>query len=226
MKRINIAIDGPAGAGKSTVASGLARKLGYIYLNTGALYRTVALAAKESQISTSDVQGLKNICASSDIKIKRDGDEEYVELNGRRIGDEIKTAEISRLSSEVSIVPEVRAALLDLQRSMAKNGGVVMEGRDIGTVVLPEAELKFFMIASSEMRAKRRWEELKSRGEDVELSKIHEEVINRDQQDSEREISPLRKAEGAIEIDTTNSTVDEIVDKMYSIAKEKESKSA
>lgn len=226
MKKISIAIDGPAGAGKSTVARMLAQRLGYVYLDTGALYRTIAIAAKEAGIASDDAAGLKALCARSKIRLVREGHIEYVELNGRKVGNEIRTPEIGRLSSDVSKIPEVRAALLNLQRGLAKEGGVVMEGRDIGTVVLPNAELKFFLSASVDERARRRWKELQERGEKVPLQQIKEEVLKRDKQDSERAISPLKKSKEAIEIDTTNHSVDEIVTKMYGIAKEKEGKHA
>lgn len=226
MKRIRITIDGPAGAGKSTVARLLATKLSYVYLDTGALYRAVALAAKLEGIEMDDAQKLKELCARTKIKLVREGNAEFVELNGKRVGKEIRTAEFSWLASQVSKVPEVRKALLSLQRDLAKIGGVVMEGRDIGSVVLPDAELKVFLVASSKERSKRRWKELVERGEKVELKAVEEDVNKRDKADSNRDVSPLVKPVGAIEIDTTELTIDEIVDKMYKIAKEIEISSA
>lgn len=222
MKRIRISIDGPAGAGKSTVARALANKLSYVYLDTGALYRTVALAAKRGGISMDDSKKLGELTKKIKIKLIREGNTEFVELNGKRIGEEIRTAEIGRFASQVSKIVEVREALLSLQRDLANSGGVVMEGRDIGSVVLPHAELKFFLVASFGERAKRRWKELVDRGDKVELSVIEAEVKKRDKVDSEREVSPLIKPEGAIEIDTTELTIDEIVAKMYRFAKERE----
>lgn len=222
MKRIRISIDGPAGAGKSTVACALANKLSYVYLDTGALYRTVALAAKVGGITMDDSRRLGELTKKIKIKLVREGNTEFVELNGKRIGEEIRTAELGRLASQVSKILEVRQALLSLQRDLANSGGVVMEGRDIGSVVLPNAELKFFLVASFKERAKRRWKELVEQGEKVRLSVIEEEVKKRDKVDSEREVSPLIKPEGAIEIDTTDLTIDEIVAKMYRIAKERE----
>lgn len=223
MKRIRISIDGPAGAGKSTVARALAQRLSYVYLDTGALYRTVALAAKREGIPVDDSKKLGDLARRVKIRLVREGNIEFVELNGRRIGEEIRTEELGNLASQVSKFSEVREALLSLQRDLADGGGVVMEGRDIGSVVLPEAELKFFLVASFKERAKRRWRELVARGSQVELPMIEEEVIKRDKVDSEREVSPLVKPEGAVEIDTTDLTIDEIVARMYRFAKERES---
>ncbi|OGQ36971.1 MAG: cytidylate kinase [Deltaproteobacteria bacterium RIFCSPHIGHO2_12_FULL_43_9] len=226
MKRIRISIDGPAGAGKSTVARALANKLSYVYLDTGALYRTVALAAKKEGISMDDSRRLGELARRVKIRLVREGNIEFVELDGKRIGQEIRTPELGRVASQISKVSGVRQALLSLQRDLASSGGVVMEGRDIGSVVLPDAELKFFLVASFKERAKRRWKELVERGEKVELSLIEDEVQKRDKVDSEREVSPLIKPKGAIEIDTTDLTIDEIVARMYRFAKERESAGA
>ena len=213
MKKI-IAIDGPAGAGKSTVSKIAAKKLGYTYIDTGAMYRAVALKIFESgKVLT------ENFLADVTEKINIELDESAkVFVDGEEVTKKIRTPEVSKLASDVSKFGFVRKKLTDLQRDMAKRGSVIMDGRDIGTQVLPNADLKIFLTASLQERAKRRFEELTAKGQTVEISKIEEEIAARDKQDSERKIAPLKKAEDAILLDTTNLTVEEVVNKILQLA--------
>jgi cytidylate kinase len=228
-KRIVIAIDGPAGAGKSTVSQLLARALGYVLLDTGALYRAVALAAKREGVAWSDDDRVAAVAE----KLARDGAlalEAAPEVGGKglrvMLGGEdvslaIRTADMSMGASTVSAIPRVRAALLDLQRSIGARGGVVAEGRDIGTVVFPNAEVKFFLTASVAVRADRRHRELLARGEHADVSQVREEVVQRDKQDSERTVAPLRQAEDAVLIDSTGREPEAIVAEMKKLIDER-----
>lgn len=207
MKKI-IAVDGPAGAGKSTVSKIVAAKLGYTYIDTGAMYRAVAL--KSSQ-TCEDL-----IMLIDDINIELD-DKAQVFLDGVNVTKEIRTPEISKLASDVSKFGFVRKRLTELQRQMAERGAVIMDGRDIGTQVLPNADLKIFLTASLDERARRRFEELNAKGQSVDLNAIKNEIALRDKQDSEREIAPLKQAEDAILIDSTNLQINEVVEKILSL---------
>lgn len=207
MKKI-IAVDGPAGAGKSTVSKIVAQKLGYTYIDTGAMYRAVAL--KSSQ-TCEDL-----IMIIDKIEIELD-DKAQVFLDGVNVTKEIRTPEISKLASDVSKFGFVRKRLTELQRKMAERGEVIMDGRDIGTQVLPNADLKIFLTASIDERARRRFEELKVKGQAVNLDEIKTEIALRDKQDSEREIAPLKQAEDAILIDSTNLQINEVVEKILSL---------
>jgi cytidylate kinase len=214
-----VAIDGPAGAGKSTVARGLSARLGYALLDTGALYRSVALAARHAGISWDDADGLvrvaERIVASRSLALLPDAEKGVrVWLDGSDISDDIRAADMGMGASRVSAVPGVRAALLDLQRIAGANGGVVLEGRDIGTVVFPDAEAKFFLTATPEVRARRRFDELRARGQEVDYDETLADVKDRDRQDSTRAISPLRQADDAVVIDSTQRTVDQVVEEM------------
>lgn len=207
MKKI-IAVDGPAGAGKSTVSKIVAQKLGYTYIDTGAMYRAVALK------STRSCEDLVDII--DDINIELD-DKARVFLDGVEVTKEIRTPEISKLASDVSKFGFVRKRLTDLQRQMAQRGAVIMDGRDIGTQVLPNADLKIFLTASIEERARRRFEELQAKGQAVNLEAIKNEIALRDKQDSEREIAPLKQADDAILIDSTNLQIAEVVEKILTL---------
>lgn len=212
-----VAIDGPAGAGKSTVSRRVADELGYLLLDTGAIYRTVALAAAEARVAWSDALSVGRI--AHDIATRgalrfepAPGAAPRILLDGRDVSAAIRTREIGEGASQVSAHPPVRAALLDMQRSAAAKGGVVLEGRDIGTVVLPDAEAKFFLTASAEVRAGRRHRELVARGETPALAEILREVQVRDERDSSRATAPLRQAEDAMVVDSSAMTIDEVVE--------------
>ncbi|AZR72753.1 cytidylate kinase [Anoxybacter fermentans] len=220
-KQLVIAIDGPAGAGKSTTAKEIALRLGYKYIDTGAMYRAVTLLALESGISMDSEEELTKLAEEAEINFAPLRPERNtVYLNGRDVTDEIRSTSVNENVSLVAKIAGVRKALVKKQREMAQSGGVVMDGRDIGTVVLPQADLKIFLTASLETRARRRMNELQRRGENVELEEIKKNLRIRDYMDSAREIAPLRKAEDAIEIDTTGMTVEDVVNKIINLTKE------
>ncbi|HEY8143602.1 MAG TPA: (d)CMP kinase [Kofleriaceae bacterium] len=219
---IVVAIDGPAGAGKSTVSKRLTSLLGYRLLDTGALYRSVALSAKRRGVSYADAGALAAIAAGLDVNFQLDGMTNRVFLTGEDVSAAIRTPEVSEGSSIVSAVPEVRAALLQLQRELAGKGGVVAEGRDVGTVVLPDAGAKFFLTASDEVRAKRRVEELRAAGIAAMYDETLAEMRRRDERDSSREAAPLVCAPDAIVVDSSILAIDEVVDQMERIVRERE----
>ncbi|HEX2571650.1 MAG TPA: (d)CMP kinase [Polyangia bacterium] len=218
-----IAIDGPAGAGKSTAARMLARRLGFLLLDTGAIYRSLALLADERGIAPDDAPALAALAASLDISFAPapSGEGQIVRLAGRDVSEVIRTPPISDIASQVSSLPEVRQALLALQRDLGKRGGYVVEGRDIGSVVLPWAPLKFFLTASPAERARRRHEELTARGVHSDLEATLAEIIERDRRDETRAVAPLIRAPDALLIDTSHLSLDEVVDRMESIARER-----
>ncbi len=211
---IVIAIDGPSGAGKSTIARLLAEKLGYIQIDTGAMYRAAALLLARANIDLCNLDAVEQFCEEIDIRLELDSGVQVVRANGVDVTDQIRTPEMSLLTSRTSTLKPVRDALLKAQRLMGRNGGVVLEGRDIGTVVFPDAEIKFYLSASVEERARRRCEELTGKGEIVTLADTIADVIKRDQQDSERDIAPLRQADDAILIDSSRLSVDEVLTSM------------
>lgn len=218
---IAIALDGPAGAGKSSIAKRVAKTLGYIYVDTGALYRTVGLAASERQIEPVASAEVDDMLAEIKVELTfNEQGEQIVLLDGRNVSWEIRTPEASIMSSKISAVPAVRAYLLDLQRDMAKNHDVIMDGRDIGTVVLPDAQVKIFLTASPEARAERRFKELKDREMDVRYEDVLNDVITRDYNDSHRDIAPLKPAEDSIVVDTTTLDFEQSVEKIISVIKE------
>jgi cytidylate kinase len=214
-----IAIDGPSGAGKSTITRLLADRLGYVHIDTGAMFRAVALAAKRAGVAIDDEEALAGLCRCLTISFTRN-DGRRVLLNGEDVSEAIRTPEISLLTSRVSAKKSVRDILLERQREMGKFGGVVLEGRDIGTVVFPDADVKFFLTASVEERGRRRYRELQSKGEAVSLEGTLAEVVQRDEQDERREHAPLRKAADAVDIDSSGLSIDEVLVLMEEIIKE------
>jgi len=212
--KIIVAIDGPSGSGKSTLSKRLARHLDFVNIDTGAMYRTVALAAFRAGIDPEDHAALKDLCASLSIHFKRIDGEERVWLGNEDVSEAIRTPEMSLLTSAVSASPEVRQALVELQRRMGENGcesGVVLEGRDIGTEVFPDAQVKFFLHASDEERGRRRYAQLRENGQDVSLKQTIAEVVERDRADESREHAPLRQAQDAIVIDSTALNIEEVL---------------
>lgn len=224
-KRLIVAIDGPAGSGKSTVTHLLARRLGYVHIDTGALYRAVALRASEEKVSTDDSEALGRLARACKLEFQwLNDDRNHVFLDGRNVSSLIRTPEISMAASKISAFQEVREALLGLQQEMGRQGGVVLEGRDIGTVVFPNAHVKFFLTASVESRAKRRAVELEEKGVYLDFAEVKRQVAERDKGDTERKVAPLRKASDAIEIDTTEMTVDQVVNTLATIVLERQAR--
>lgn len=222
MGRIVVAIDGPAGAGKSTVSKRLAAALGYRLLDTGALYRLIALLAKRTGVDWSDEAGLAEIAADVDVRFELDGDKNHVFVGDEDVSEAIRTPDISSGASQVSAHPAVRAGLLDLQRKLGTEGGVVVEGRDVGTVVFPAAEAKFFLTASPEIRAQRRYDELQAKGADVDFDALVEEIRTRDERDSNRAVAPLKQADDAVLVDSSNIDVDRVVAQMIDVVRARE----
>jgi len=216
-EKLIIAIDGPSGAGKSTLSKALAQHTGYINIDTGAMYRSVALLADQQQIDVADEAALSRLCREMTIEFIRKDERERVIVNGVDVSQQIRTPEVSLLTAKVAAQPVVREAMVDLQRKMGEAGGVVLEGRDIGTVVFPDAEVKFFLSANAEERGRRRFEELKAKGADVDLQQTIAEVAERDAADSVREHAPLTRAEDAIEIDSTRMSIEEVLEFMLAI---------
>lgn len=209
-KHIAIAIDGPSGAGKSTISKLCAEAFGLLYVDTGAIYRTVGLAAREAGVNPKDRDAIETLLPS--VKIGMDHDESGLQrmlLNGRDVTDEIRRPDISLCASAVSAIPAVRTFLLDMQRQLARENSVVMDGRDIGTVVLPDADVKVFLTAAPEDRAQRRYEELLQRGAETSYEEVLRDLKKRDEADSTREVAPLRPAADAIRVDTTGNTLEE-----------------
>ena len=218
---IAVAIDGPAGAGKSTIARAAAKSLGFIYVDTGALYRSIGLTAIRKGIDLADTKAVENTLEGLKVELSFDAEgSQIVLLNGEDVSSLIRTPEVSMSASRVSAVPAVRAFLLDLQRNMAKTQSVIMDGRDIGTVVLPDAEVKIFLTASPEIRAKRRYDELIEKGQDVKYEDVLADVIERDYNDSHREIAPLKPAEDSHLADTSGLTLEESINLIINIIKE------
>lgn len=208
----SIAIDGPAGAGKSTIAKAIARKMGFLYVDTGAMYRAIALYFLRKGVDASDTEYIAKEC--SGLRVRLDYDEEgrqQVLLNDENVTPYIRTEEVGKMASRTAAIPAVRAALLDLQRDMAATSNVLMDGRDIGTNVLPNASLKIYLTASSLVRARRRYEELKEKGVSCELAQIERDIVDRDRQDMSREIAPLRQAEDAVLVDSSDMSIEEVV---------------
>lgn len=216
-----IAIDGPAGAGKSTIAKLLAKKLQLIYVDTGAMYRAMAFFLIREKVLPQQADLISRKCQEAKITIGYENGEQVVYLNGENVTAFLRTEEIGNMASKSSVNPQVREKLVELQQELASKEDVVMDGRDIGTKVLPNANIKIYLTASSEVRAKRRYKELVEKGETADLVKIEADIIERDDRDMNREISPLKKAEDAIVLDTSFMTIDQAVDAIISICQEK-----
>ena len=214
---INVAIDGPAGAGKSTIARMLARELNYIYVDTGAMYRAKAFYLLEKGISGDE--NISKACHDADISIRYENGEQQVILNGKNVTAFLRKEEVGNMASVSSANPEVRAHLLKLQRNLAAENNVVMDGRDIGTCVLPGADVKIYLTASVETRAKRRYDELKEKGEDCNLEEIAHDIEERDHRDMTREIAPLKQAEDAVLVDSSHMTIEEVVKAIVDLCK-------
>ena len=212
-----IAIDGPAGAGKSTIAKLLAKKLGILYLDTGAMYRAVGLKAVENGVDISDEDAVKKMLDSTTVDVKICDSVQRVYLDGQDVTGRIREHRVSKAASDISAVPCVRYKMVELQREIASRCDTVLDGRDIGTFVLPNAEYKIFLTASVAERARRRYEELKAKGEDCTLESIAADIEKRDYNDSDRALAPLRKADDAVEIDTTDLTIEEVADKLTAL---------
>lgn len=218
---INIAIDGPAGAGKSSVAKLVSKKLGYIYVDTGALYRTVGLYSIRKGIDTKDAEAVTATLKDIEVKLGFVDGVQHVFLNGEDVSDAIRTPEASMGASNVSAIPAVRTFLFDLQRDIAKENDCIMDGRDIGTVVLPDAQIKIFLTASPEARAERRYKELIEKGEKVNFQDVLDDINKRDYQDSHREIAPLKQAEDAILVDNSGCNLEEGAQLILDVISEK-----
>lgn len=221
MKHFSIAIDGPAGAGKSTIAKKIAQKLNFIYVDTGAMYRAMALYFIRCNIDASDKESIINSCDQADITIEYINGEQQIFLNGENVSRMIRTEEVGKMASAVSVYPEVRIKLVKLQQGLAKKSDVVMDGRDIGTQVLPNADLKIYLTAGTKERARRRFIELKEKGIDADIDTIEKDIIERDYRDMNREVSPLRQADDAIVVDSTDMTIDEVTDTIIQYFNEK-----
>lgn len=221
MKNFNLAIDGPAGAGKSTIAKRLAKRLGFIYVDTGAMYRAMALYFLRNNIEASDSARIEAACKDVDITIEyRDG-EQFVILNGENVNGFIRTEEVGNMASASSVNKTVRLKLVELQQNLAKKESVVMDGRDIGTYVLPNADLKIYLTASTKERARRRWSELKEKGMAADIEAIEQDIIDRDHRDMTREFAPLREAEDAVFLDSSDMTIDGVVDRILALYQER-----
>ena len=215
----NVAIDGPAGAGKSTIAKRIARKLGYIYVDTGAMYRVMAYYLIQNQVDAADQEAIAAACQHADISICYQDGEQVVLLNGENVNAYLRTEAVGNMASVSSVVPEVRKKLVELQQKLARETDVVMDGRDIGTVVLPDADVKVYLTASVETRAKRRFLELQEKGEPADLAKIAADIEDRDYRDMHRDISPLRQAEDATLVDSSDMTIDQVVERILELCR-------
>ena len=213
----NIAIDGPAGAGKSTIAKKLAADLGYVYVDTGALYRAMAYYFLQNGIDAKDENAIADACSNVDVTIQYVNGEQQVILNGENVNGVIRKEEVGNMASATSVYPVVRTKLVELQRQLASKENVIMDGRDIGTVVLPNANVKIYLTASSAVRAKRRFDELTAKGVECDIDAIEKDIIDRDYRDMHRETSPLRQAEDAVLLDSSNLGVDGVVAEMKKI---------
>ena len=214
---LNIAVDGPAGAGKSTIAKKVAKELGFIYVDTGAMYRAMALYMINNGIDASESEKISATCQSADITIKYENGIQVVYLNGENVNSLIRTEAVGNMASASSVNGDVRKKLVELQQKLAQSTDVVMDGRDIGTVVLPGADLKIYLTASSKVRAERRYKELTEKGISCDFDAIEKDIIDRDYRDMHREISPLKQAEDAVLLDSSDMTIDEVKDRILEL---------
>lgn len=212
----NVAIDGPAGAGKSTIAKLVAKEKGYIYVDTGAMYRALALHFLKKGIAPENTEEVIDACRDAVVSIRYEDGAQQVYLNGENVTGMLRTEEVGNMASRTSAIPEVREKLLELQRTLARENDVIMDGRDIGTNILPDADVKIYLTASVETRAKRRYDELKEKGEDCDLEQIARDIKERDERDMNRETAPLKKAEDAILVDSSHMTIPEVVSEICS----------
>ena len=215
----NVAFDGPAGAGKSTIAKLVAKEKGYIYVDTGAMYRALAIHFLKKGIAPENTEDVIEACSDADVSIRYEDGAQQVYLNGENVTGMLRTEEVGNMASKTSAVPEVREKLLELQRTLAKENDVIMDGRDIGTNILPDADVKIYLTASVETRARRRYDELKEKGEDCDLDQIAQDIKERDERDMNRETAPLKKAEDAILVDSSYMTIPEVVSEICSHCK-------
>ena len=217
----NIAIDGPAGAGKSTIAKQLAKELSFIYVDTGAMYRSMALYFMRNGIAKEDEAAISDACKTVEVSIAYENGEQQVLLNGENVSKEIRKEEVGKMASATSVYKEVRKKLVELQQKLAADKDVIMDGRDIGTCVLPNAQVKIYLTASVETRAERRYQELQEKGAACDLEVIKKDIADRDCQDMHREISPLKQAEDAILVDSSDMGIEEVVETIKNIYREK-----
>lgn len=210
----SVAIDGPAGAGKSTIAKEIAKRLGYIYVDTGAMYRAMALHILRKDIPAEDGEAISRACEDADITIRYENGEQVVFLNGENVNGLIRTEEVGNMASASSVNGDVRKKLVSLQQKLAKTADVIMDGRDIGTCVLPDADIKIYLTAGSRVRARRRYDELKEKGLTCDLDTIEKDIIERDERDMNRELSPLKKADDAVLVDSSDLTAEEVTAKI------------
>lgn len=217
---LNIAIDGPSGAGKSTVAKIIAKKLGILYIDTGAMYRAVALKALDNNILPTDEKSVVPILKTTAVTLKHIGDTQHIFLDGVDVSDRIREHVVSKAASDISKIPAVRLKLVDLQREIASKNSVIMDGRDIGSYVLPNANKKFYLTASAEVRAKRRFEELIQKGQSVDFNTIFNDIIDRDKNDMTRSFAPLVQTEDAILIDSSNFSIEETTERILAFIKQ------
>lgn len=217
----NIAIDGPAGAGKSTIAKTLAKELGYVYVDTGAMYRAMAYFFLQQGISKDDEAAITAAVPGVDVTIRYENGAQQVILNGENVTGNLRTEQVGNMASSTSVYPAVRTKLVALQQKLAKTTDVIMDGRDIGTCVLPDAQVKIYLTASVQTRAERRYKELVEKGESADLGKIASDIEERDYRDMHREMSPLRQAEDAVLVDSSDMNIDEVVSAIRKIAEER-----
>lgn len=217
----NVAVDGPAGAGKSTIARAVAKEMGLIYVDTGAMYRAMALFMIQEQVPLQDTEKIIEKCREAEITIRYEKGEQVVLLNGKNVNGFLRTEEVGNAASQVSPIPKVREKLVELQKELAADSDCIMDGRDIGTCVLPDAQLKIYLTANSRVRARRRYNELAAKGETGDLQKIQADIEDRDYRDMHREISPLKQAEDAVLLDTSDMTVDEVISAVIELCREK-----